>query len=317
MSETDKGYPKAFLDDMNKINIPREKFVEWIYANPRYPFPKKYLRTKPTDHAVDYPNWIRANKYVYKESDGISNSNSSSNSNSNSSSNSNSKRSKHKNSTWFSRPIKMTRNAMLNTAPDKDSDIENKVFLLEYPTMTYRDGYNKLIEIKADKLLVRIENYEDGRFNEITRGFDTKTFQKVTVLFSVKDNKLKPGDTRSFISSWYDRRIIHGNNLRNLQNLVNKIRQDPAIYSEESVAMNRRYKLKFMPIESYMFKHKIEMRDKENFLRTLNKLMDDNGTTINIPIDVWNYIMEFLLDPGPNPRQRLNGGKRTRRVKKN
>ena len=179
--------------------------------------------------------------------------------------------------------------------------------------MNYKDGDGKAFKIEADKLLVRIENYEDGRFNEITRGFDRKTYQKVTVLFSVKDNKLKHANTRNFTSSWYDREIIHGNNLMNLNNLVNNIRKDKATYTDQTVWMMRKYKLKFMPIESYMFKHGMEMRDKENFLLTINKLMDDNGTTINIPIDVWNYIMEFLLHPGPNPRQRLNGGKSTRR----
>lgn len=197
-----------------------------------------------------------------------------------------------------------TPRAFQNKKMDKthmsDSDIESKVFLLEYPNLEYETYNKQLRRLEGNKLLIRIET-------EKTKKHLMDTNQRVTALFSVKDNKLNPPPER------YDEYIIHGNdtnNRKNLENLVDYISSNDIYFYDGKSPSNLKYQLTFMPIESYLFQHEMDIHDKEIWLRRINELMDKNGTTI--PTDVWNYIMEFILDPGPKPH-RLKGGKRTRR----
>ena len=82
------------------------------------------------------------------------------------------------------------------------------------------------------------------------------------------------------------------------------------------------YNLTYMPIDTYMFKddYYIPFNNKKEWLQTMSNLIDKNGTRVKIPIDVWTYIMEFLIE---YPKSKSNskivkkGGKRTRSAKKN
>jgi hypothetical protein len=79
-----------------------------------------------------------------------------------------------------------------------------------------------------------------------------------------------------------------------------------------------KYNLIFMPIRSYMVQNKIPLNEQRKFMNTINYLIDNHGTKITIPTDVWRNIITYLfVDEESFEKLRLKGGKRTRRrVKK-
>jgi len=191
--------------------------------------------------------------------------------------------------------------------------LEGKVFLLKFPDMHsehIKKGKTVLIKCLG-KMPYLKEKHKPIDY-----------FIGCKALYIVEDDKLYDFEnisSREKVKYWTLNGIMNiaFNNLKTDDVDIDLTTDLQKIYKATLYKRDIPYNLTFMPIESYLTQHGMKPNEKKGLLKAINELVDSKGQNVSIPIDVWNYIMEFVFDQGLNSRRRVTGGKRTRRrVKK-